>query len=176
MHTVLILLISLAIAHASSEQTKHEERLKDTLMKGYLTNAAPTFPVNVTISIDLTSLNEFDIVSGFGQMNLVFRSQWNDDRLVSDPSRYGGLSQLFMDTNELVEPRIWTPDVLCSTCVEQSLAESTAIVFYNGDVIWGRYGNFKILVPFSLAHFPFDDQYFDLNFYSWSIYPPDLYL
>ena len=33
-----------------------------------------------------------------------------------------------------------------------------------------------MLVPFTLAHFPFDEQYFDLNLYPWSIYPPDLYI
>ena len=132
MYRVVVLTLTFVLAYASSERTKQEERLKDNLMKGYLNNAAPTFPVNVTISIDLISLNEFDIVSGFGNMNLVFRSTWTDDRLVWDPTRYGGLTQVFFDTALIVEPRIWTPDVLCSTCVEQSLAESIAIVMHTG--------------------------------------------
>ena len=43
-------------------------------------------------------------------------------------------------------------------------------------MIWGRYGNFKVLVPFTLEHFPFDEQYFDLKFYPWSLKPPELNL
>ena len=34
----------------------------------------------------------------------------------------------------------------------------------------------QFLVPFSLSNFPFDDQYFDLNFYCWSLYVPQVYI
>ena len=93
-----------------------------------------------------------------------------------NPYDMGDLLRYFLIPTKLVEPRIWTPDVLCSTCVEQILAESTAIVMHTGEVIWGRYGNYKVLVPFKLEHFPFDEQYFDLNFYPWSLNPPELNL
>ena len=157
MSKIFAILLLAMLSSASLAIDRFEEKLKDDLMKGYLTYAAPTFPVNVTLGIDLTSLNQFDIVSGFGNMNLVFRTTWVDDRLKWEPRRYGGLEQIFFDTNKLVSPRIWTPDVLCTTCVKQALAQSTAIVMYTGQVIWGRYGNMQFLVPFSLSNFPFDD-------------------
>ncbi|KAI0214557.1 Neuronal acetylcholine receptor subunit alpha-10 [Lamellibrachia satsuma] len=97
--------------------------------------------------------------------NVWLEQEWNDERLVWDPSEYNGLHTLRIPCQ-----RIWLPDIVLYNSADdftQGFMQSKAMVKYDGTVFWPPPAKLRSTCKIDITFFPFDDQRCLMKFGSW---------
>ena len=146
-----------------------DQKLKAKLFASYSADVLPSLPLNVSMQINILSIETLDIVTGTAKLSVFLRSEWIDPALTWNPSDYGGQEYTYYPTEAILSKPIYVPEIYCSTCLSNSFTFTRARGNYTGGVFWSRYGTITILVPFSVENFPYDSQTIGMNFYLWGL-------
>ena len=90
-----------------------DQLLKEELFSNYDPMALPSDEtVDVSISMALYGITEVNTIDSYVILKASVISRWNDQRLVWNPSSYGGITKSRLFTNPDKNIRyIWTPDL-----------------------------------------------------------------
>ncbi|KOC67381.1 Acetylcholine receptor subunit alpha-type acr-16 [Habropoda laboriosa] len=102
--------------------------------------------------------------------------EWMDYNLQWNESEYGGVKDLRITPN-----RLWKPDILMYNSADEGFDgtyQTNVVVAHNGSCLYVPPGIFKSTCKIDITWFPFDDQYCDMKFGSWTYdgYQVDLVL
>ena len=94
--------------------------------------------------------------------------RYTDERLSWDPDEWGGITQIFVSSDE-----IWTPDCVpynSHVGLKESFEDDKITVYSSGYVRWTRYGTLDVLCRFSgLVAFPRDTLKCLIEFGGWEM-------
>lgn len=145
-----------------------ENKLINDLLKMYSKNARPL--KNSSAILDI-SLDEMPLASEINEQNHILTAiayeslRWKDEILVWDPELYGGIKNVYIDSN-----KIWIPDITLYTSaidVDVKRGQGTAVIHYDGTVIFVRTSLSKVKCDFESLKFPFDKVKCRLAYGSW---------
>uniref|UniRef100_A0A5K3FXG1 Neur_chan_LBD domain-containing protein n=1 Tax=Mesocestoides corti TaxID=53468 RepID=A0A5K3FXG1_MESCO len=151
---------------------KEASRLYDVLMNRQqynkllrpVTNANNT--LTVYFGLGLLQLMDLDEVNQILTTNVWVELEWTDSKLIWEPADFGGVTTLFIPSDQL-----WLPDLLLYNNADGSYVidiMTRAIVFYNGTVKWTPPAIFKSSCPINVQYFPYDMQECSMKFGSWT--------
>ena len=108
--------------------------------------------------------------TGVLHIKVWMRLSWRDERLVWDPTAFGGVTQVRMKPSD----GLWVPDVwLYNGEVSDmglTLEDAAASVSSDGSIFWSRPGQLKVICRFSgLVAFPRDTLSCPMEFSSWEL-------
>ena len=127
-------------------------------------------PFNLSLGLVLRAFKSIDQMEGTIAANVWLRYKWIDERLSWNMKDFN-YSFLSLNTNPEYDYSIWIPDIYLYNTAENPLSEidySRAIVKNNGEILWSRPGIVTSTCSFDLTHFPYDRQYCNMKFGSWS--------
>ena len=133
--------------------------------------------LDVEMGLNFHKIFEVDVTKSVVDFVVWVRLQWNDPRLVWDPSDYGNITETFFwigdgsgsggETSE-----IWTPDIQLwnlETELSETLVDIHAKAQSDGTVFWSRPGRLRPVCKFGgLNDFPFDTLQCTMEFGSWA--------
>ncbi|VDD97505.1 unnamed protein product [Enterobius vermicularis] len=96
---------------------------------------------------------------------------WTDYKLVWDPKKYGGITDIRFSGADSAPAKLWKPDILLFNSVAESFSStysSNFVVKHTGEVNQVPPGIFKFTCDIDITWFPFDDQLCFLKFGSWT--------
>ena len=154
--------------------------LKYSLLMNYDRDNIPkqNGPLNLTLEMVLSSVNNIDHLDGIISYNLWLRYYWNDYRLRWNQSTYN-VSQITFNSDPLYETSVWTPDIILyndANIDSNNLKHTRVMVESNGNVFWSRPGSINSICDFNLENYPYDSQTCLLKFGSWTYSENDLVL
>jgi len=130
----------------------------------------------VEFGVNFFKVFKIDVTESTADLVAWARIRWIDPRLTWDPNFFGGLTE----TNMWIEhgsggneaSQIWTPDIYLWNQEEpmaNTLADTYAVVRYDGTVLWSRPGRIKAICKFGgLSRFPYDTLLCTFQFSTWS--------
>ncbi|KAL5963456.1 Acetylcholine receptor subunit beta-like 2 [Taenia solium] len=151
---------------------KEASRLYDVLMnqQGYNKILRPVSHANETLTVffglGLLQLMDLDEVNQILTTNVWVELEWTDSRLIWEPEDFGGVTALFIPSEQL-----WLPDLLLYNNADGTYVidiMTKAMVFYNGTVKWTPPAIFKSSCPINVQYFPYDIQECSMKFGSWT--------
>lgn len=156
-HICLIMLIRSGMGHTLDEADK---LLKDKLA-GYNKLLRPvknqSSPIDVYVDFDLVSIQKFDEVLEVIQLTTILRMRWRDENMIWDPTEYGGMTHITMDSNNF-----WTPNLIFANSVEvvrKIGGDWTAVrILHTGEVYFNPGDIFTGSCPVNVLYYPFDTQ------------------
>ena len=171
---LLISLLNLGNAFSSVNNLKY------SLLMNYDRDNIPkqNGPMNLTLEMVLSSVNNIDHLDGIISYNLWLRYYWNDYRLRWNQSTYN-VSQITFNSDPLYETSVWTPDIILyndANIDSNNLKYTRVMVESNGNVFWSRPGSINSICDFDLEYYPYDRQTCLLKFGSWTYSENDLVL
>lgn len=154
--------------------------LKYSLLMNYDRDNIPkqNGPLNLTLEMVLSSVNNIDHLDGIISYNLWLRYYWNDYQLRWNQSTYN-VSQITFNSDPLYETSVWTPDIILyndANIDSNNLKHTRVMVESNGNVFWSRPGSINSICDFNLENYPYDSQTCLLKFGSWTSSENDLVL
>lgn len=154
--------------------------LKYSLLMNYDRDNIPkqNGPLNLTLEMVLSSVNNIDHLDGIISYNLWLRYYWNDYQLRWNQSTYN-VSQITFNSDPLYETSVWTPDIILyndANIDSNNLKYTRVMVESNGNVFWSRPGSINSICDFDLENYPYDRQTCLLKFGSWTYSENDLVL
>ncbi len=154
--------------------------LKYSLLMNYDRDNIPkqNGPLNLTLEMVLSSVNNIDHLDGIISYNLWLRYYWNDYQLRWNQSTYN-VSQITFNSDPLYETSVWTPDIILyndANIDSNNLKHTRVMVESNGNVFWSRPGSINSICDFNLENYPYDSQTCLLKFGSWTYSENDLVL
>lgn len=171
---LLISLLNLGNAFSSVNNLKY------FLLMNYDRDSIPkqNGPMNLTLEMVLSSVNNIDHLDGIISYNLWLRYYWNDYQLRWNQSTYN-VSQITFNSDPLYETSVWTPDIILyndANIDSNNLKYTRVMVESNGNVFWSRPGSINSICDFDLEKYPYDRQTCLLKFGSWTYSENDLVL
>ena len=151
----------------------NKSNLIQTIFENYNKESSPQInnePLNLSLGLALRAFKRIDQMEGTISANVWLRYKWIDERLSWNMDDYN-YSFLSLNTNPEYDYSIWIPDIYLYNTAENPLSEidySRAIVKNNGEILWSRPGIITSTCSFDLTHFPYDRQYCNMKFGSWS--------
>ena len=174
---MLVLFIFAFFGCVCSENRTDVENLVSVLFNGYDTSIRPIYgqQMNITVGFYLFSIKDFDEISGTltsvgGPIYF-----WNDPRLTWDPSEYGYLYTLPMNSSKVWHPSIY---LINPADIMEPIGHESFVVrlSYNGD-IWRYVGSIlKTSCDVDMTYFPFDTQVCMIEMMAFSYSPSEIYL
>ncbi|XP_050402297.1 neuronal acetylcholine receptor subunit alpha-10 isoform X2 [Patella vulgata] len=147
-----------------------EQRLMDTILGDYNSASRPVYnashTVTVKFGITLTQISDMDEVNQVLTINVWLEQEWEDERLLWEPSDYNGLEVLRIPCE-----KIWLPDIVLYNSADDfttGYMKSKAMVTSKGNVFWAPPAKFRSSCKIDITYFPFDDQRCELKFGSWT--------
>ena len=122
--------------------------------------------VEVDITLYLIALQEVDEVLERFSFVGAFKTTWKDDKLVWNPSDYGGITSVMMNYED-----VWVPEISILNPSEKldSFGKDWQDIRYhfNGTSIWWPGDYIKVACTFNVYYFPYDVQTCSVNVYIW---------
>ncbi|KAL3981855.1 Neurotransmitter-gated ion-channel ligand binding domain family protein [Acanthocheilonema viteae] len=122
--------------------------------------------LTVNLGASLIRIIDVDEKNQILTTNLWLEMQWNDSKLIWNPSKYGGITMLYIPSD-----RIWIPDLLLynNAAGDPDVTIFTdALVAYDGRVLWQPPAIYKSFCPIDVTWFPYDSQQCEMKFGTWS--------
>lgn len=99
-----------------------------------------------------------------------YHQTWTDDYLSWTPIDFGGITEIRLNSDE-----IWKPDILfynggSLTSATSLTANTNAIAFSNGKVMWVPPISMKTLCPVDVRHYPHDVHICNMTLGSWTFH------
>ncbi|KAA0202030.1 hypothetical protein HAZT_HAZT006667 [Hyalella azteca] len=149
---------------------KHEKRLLDDLLRNYNNLERPTRneteTVVVKLGLTLQQIIDVDEKNQILTTNVWLNLEWTDHNLQWNESDYGGVSDL------RIHPKyVWTPDILMYNSADElflSTYPTNVVVEDSGKCTHIPPGIFMSTCKIDITWYPFDDQYCDMKFGSWT--------
>eukprot|EP00300_Choanocystis_sp_HF-7_P033446 c45792_g1_i1.p1 GENE.c45792_g1_i1~~c45792_g1_i1.p1 ORF type:complete len:520 (+),score=65.08 c45792_g1_i1:47-1606(+) len=143
-----------------------------------LPNSGPTI---VSMTINFFSNRYIGLSNGKLEMRVWFDLYWEDTRLRWNPSDFGGIDKITVDTDVVAGTNeIWVPDVAplnMDLPLSSTLSSERATVFNNGTVVWSRPGFYSADCLFDdIVQFPWDYPKCTVEFGSWGYDSDELVL
>lgn len=123
--------------------------------------------VNISITVFIVSLNNFDEISGALDITAIFYLAWNDERFAWDPSAYGGKTSVLTHTEDIWKPQLY---VIQSFDKLQEIGNISLYprIWYNGTITWNPGIVMKVTCSVDVTYFPFDVQSCPIIITAWS--------
>ncbi|XP_065200629.1 neuronal acetylcholine receptor subunit alpha-7 isoform X14 [Planococcus citri] len=182
---IIIFIILIVFIVKDSEEGMHEKRLLNNLLRNYNPLERPVAvesePLNVTFGLTLQQIIDVDeknqILTTNAWLNLDEKNQilianlwltleWVDYNLKWNSSEYGNVRDL-----RITPKNIWRPDILMYNSADEKFDgtyHTNVVVRSNGSCLYVPPGIFKSTCKIDITWFPFDDQYCDMKFGSWT--------
>ncbi|KAF8354284.1 acr-12 [Pristionchus pacificus] len=122
--------------------------------------------LSVDVGASLIRIIDVDEKNQVLTTNLWLEMKWTDAKLVWDPNKYGGITTLHIPS-EL----IWTPDLVLynNAAGDPDITILTdALVTHDGRVFWQPPAIYKSFCPIDVTWFPYDSQYCEMKFGTWT--------
>lgn len=145
-----------------------ENKLINDLLKIYSKYARPLINSNDILNV---TLSEMPLAGEINEQSHILTAisyetlRWKDEILVWDPALYGGISNIYIDSNY-----IWIPDITLYTAaidVDVKHGQGNAVINSEGNVIFVRTSQAKVKCDFDSLKFPFDKVKCRLTYGSW---------
>jgi hypothetical protein len=155
---------SIGVEAQTAAQTK---TLRASLLQSYDRDMLPrdnqTEKVYTVISLNLLSINSFDMISQKLSVTGYLAALWEDEFLTWDPELHGGRKQLSFRQSQLWKPHI---TLLNSYKKHQELGDPSIYMNVNnfGHVTWIPFEVFETNCDADITYFPFDRQSCRLHF------------
>ncbi|KAF7495965.1 Neuronal acetylcholine receptor subunit alpha-7 [Sarcoptes scabiei] len=154
----------------------HERRLLNDLLSNYNVLERPVANESeiliVYFSLTLQQLIDVDEKNQNLVTNMWLRFEWIDSNLRWSPNDYGGITDLRISPD-----KVWRPDVLLYNSADDKFDgtyHSNVVVRHNGSCLYIPPGIFKSTCKIDITWFPFDDQFCDIKFGSWTYFGSEL--
>lgn len=125
-----------------------------------------TKPLNVSMSLHLISITDFDAVAEVISLMVVLQMSWNDASLVWNPAMYDNASMVTFSQTHL-----WLPTMSLANSADTfapiSNTHFKVTVLWNGQVVWSPGGILKAKCRLDVSKFPFDQQTCTLHMTAW---------
>jgi hypothetical protein len=167
----LVLFLS-NVEHRVQAQTADQVDMLSTYLltsykKHILPRANQTDTVTINITLDLNSINSFDMITQKLSVTGVLRLVWVDEFLMWNPGFNGGITELSFEQN-----KIWKPDIVLKNSFNKLDQLGRPFMYMNvlfhGVVIWQPFEVFQTTCDADITYFPFDRQSCQLVFTSWT--------
>eukprot|EP00300_Choanocystis_sp_HF-7_P023957 c2534_g1_i1.p1 GENE.c2534_g1_i1~~c2534_g1_i1.p1 ORF type:complete len:549 (-),score=91.56 c2534_g1_i1:987-2594(-) len=179
-----LLVILCALALRSQASTADRKNIIENLLStGYQRDVPPYTDngiVNVTFSLNITSIEQFDRSSGSVSFRGLAGLAWTDSRLMWKPSDFHNVAEI---TVPLISDTIWVPNVrlLNHDGPAEFLFTKTHLttirVSYDGSVLLGLAGNLSADCALNSVYmFPYDYPRCTLEFGTWITDDPQITL
>ncbi|XP_064652936.1 neuronal acetylcholine receptor subunit alpha-7-like isoform X2 [Lineus longissimus] len=123
-------------------------------------------PVRVDFGLTLQQIIDVDEKNQIIHTNIWLNLMWNDYHLRWNPKNYGGIDKLRIPPGKL-----WRPDILMYNSADESFDGTfpvNMVVTHDGNTTYIPPGMFKSTCKIDITWFPFDDQFCDMKFGSWT--------
>ena len=147
--------------------TAHTTRLKEALMDGY-DKSTPPAGVVISLQLSLQNFVEISTVSQYIEFVSWVRHYWKDERLSWDKTKFGNVS--FVTFNE---DEIWMGDNLIYETLEPTEVLTRKFdmsVYSDGSIFISKPLTAKVACAMDLTQFPFDTQRCKFTMGSWSFH------
>ena len=162
----LVFVLQLGVVNAGGSVNDSNTLITD-ILTGYNTMTRPTSiqsdPVNVSVMLNMKSIQDFDEV--FGRFSILgsLVTKWNDPSLVWTPGQYGGIETLVLPFTS-----IWYPALILSSASSTSntITQSwnKVIISYTGDVKFTVSNLIESKCDVNVKNYPFDLQFCQICF------------
>ncbi|XP_060072690.1 acetylcholine receptor subunit alpha-like [Ylistrum balloti] len=157
----------------------HWIRLTNALFSNYTKDIYPVYYLNETLTVDLSmfllSIQDFDEVAGVITLNGGLLQSWADFRLTWNPSDYGGIEDIFLNSSV-----VWKPHVILVSSAEDlkpfDSGKFDVRVFYNGTCQINPGRRMLATCSVDMTKFPSDSHVCDLEIMQWSVLPDEVVL
>lgn len=170
---ILCLFLLSQIAYCQTLQ--EVKKLYDTLFNDYRNNIVPvnnrSEPIEIDIRFYMMALNEFKETEETLIINCVFFITWKDVSMIWDPSNYGNMSYIHVDSKDLWLPLLYLVNTASKLEPVGSDTLFRANVFSNGQVRYAPGGTLKAKCSTDISKFPLDTQTCTLEFLNWDSSP-----
>ncbi|XP_064648324.1 acetylcholine receptor subunit alpha-like isoform X2 [Lineus longissimus] len=148
------------------------KRLYDNLLKtsGYNKLIRPvgnnSDTLTVFLGLKLSQLIDVDEKNQIMTTNVWLQQKWFDKNLVWDPKEYGGVSKMYVPSEE-----IWLPDIVLYGNADgnyEVTLMTKATLHPKGLVEWEPPAIYKSSCTINVEFFPFDEQLCSMKFGSWT--------
>ncbi|XP_055769389.1 neuronal acetylcholine receptor subunit alpha-9-I [Salvelinus fontinalis] len=167
---VLLVWISCWINVCTSAQGRYAQKLLNDLMENYSSALRPVDDtdktLNVTLQITLSQIKDMDERNQVLTTYLWIRQTWFDAYLKWDKEEYDGLEVIRIPCN-----LVWRPDIVLYNKADEEAsgpAETNVVLRYNGEITWDMPAITKSSCVVDVSYFPFDWQWCNLTFGSWT--------
>ncbi|XP_064815708.1 neuronal acetylcholine receptor subunit alpha-9-I-like, partial [Oncorhynchus masou masou] len=167
---VLLVWISCWIDVCTSAQGRYAQKLLNDLMENYSSALRPVEDtdktLNVTLQITLSQIKDMDERNQVLTTYLWIRQTWFDAYLKWDKEEYDGLEVIRIPSN-----LVWRPDIVLYNKADEEAsgpADTNVVLRYNGEITWDMPAITKSSCVVDVSYFPFDWQWCNLTFGSWT--------
>ncbi|NP_001117911.1 neuronal acetylcholine receptor subunit alpha-9-I precursor [Oncorhynchus mykiss] len=167
---VLLTWISCWIDVCTSAQGRYAQKLLNDLMENYSSALRPVEDtdktLNVTLQITLSQIKDMDERNQVLTTYLWIRQTWFDAYLKWDKEEYDGLEVIRIPSN-----LVWRPDIVLYNKADEEAsgpADTNVVLRYNGEITWDMPAITKSSCVVDVSYFPFDWQWCNLTFGSWT--------
>jgi nicotinic acetylcholine receptor len=160
----------------------YEKNLKEHLLHNYRSDSLPIInrtTVDIKLGIALRSFNDVNQMDGTLTTNVWLRHWWYDEYLTWNPIDWNNISSIVLFTDGDMGENIWVPDIYLYNTAENPLSElnyGRVKIYNDGYILWSRPGMIKSTCTFDLTSFPYDEQYCNMKFGSWSYHGDEVNL
>lgn len=157
---MLQMCLTLQLVRAGASINDSNTLLAD-LLDGYNVNVRPVSdqdsPVNVSVTLHMASIQEFDEVLERLSFTGMLVQEWEDPRMVWDPSQYGGAAKVMIPYTS-----VWVPQLVMSTAATSEVTVSQswnkAGIMATGSVKLACVDLIESKCAMNVKNFPFDTQ------------------
>ena len=145
--------------------------IESFLLKNYSTSILPvdvhTDRMYVHVDVNLMSISGLNELTGQMTTTLGLSLFWNDSQLAWDPTLFGSLPSIDIESS-----KVWTPDIVLANAGRkvEILGEekSKLFVFHNGSASWVIMDVMYSVCDVDVTYFPFDMQVCHAEFITWA--------
>ncbi|XP_053389323.1 neuronal acetylcholine receptor subunit alpha-6-like [Mercenaria mercenaria] len=168
---VLIYILFLRLEYIYCANITQVETLYDNLFQKYNRKLFPLInhndTVNVSFTVGIVSINNFDELSGEIELTMLFYMRWVDERLTWTPSDFDGKSTLLVPPED-----VWCPQLYLLQSFDriQDISNVSIMVRLSssGLVIWNSGSVLKVVCSVDVTYFPFDTQTCEITVSGWA--------
>ena len=170
-YIAFILLWNIRVSLVTAVTYEDAYAIESCLLKNYSTSILPvnlqTDRMYVHVDLYLKSISGLNELTGQLTTTLGLSLFWNDSQLTWDPTLFGGLSSIDIESS-----KVWTPDIMLANAGRklEILGEerSKLFVFHNGSVSWVIMDVMYTVCDVDVTYFPFDTQVCNAEFVTWA--------
>ncbi|XP_005093940.1 acetylcholine receptor subunit alpha-1-B [Aplysia californica] len=144
-----------------TETFSDASRLLDDVIKPYDSRIRPILnqsqPLSVTVLAELLNLHSLDEVTQTWTFSSIFRFKWRDQIKTWQPKKYGNITEILLDPQDLWSPRLSIPNSLTGTYMFAG-DSSFVKLKHDGSTIWEPGCVLTVPCDLDLTYFPFDTQ------------------
>ncbi|XP_062602771.1 neuronal acetylcholine receptor subunit alpha-7-like [Saccostrea cucullata] len=161
---ILFIWISLSMSWNSDDvQTI---RKNGVLSSGYDRLVRPSQITNVSVALNLITINFMDIKNQVLSTTGWIEASWEDHRLVWDVSKYPNITDIFADESEVWRPVFFVDNSVSDLSI---ISDSNLLyrVTHTGEVEWEQPRMFTTHCNVDITFYPFDTQLCEIELTSW---------